>query len=271
MQNETVSFKIYPFEPSAQVISIGIVQLTRDDFAAQFSVAVSGETNFEPPLLYSIDTPIYIEVGYDDNLRGLFEGKITEVELHSSESLGFYYTYKCESDRRKRLMQSAANVEYRPVLGENVLGLGLTNNGAKTIGSVKVQGTTDVWCDYEIDFSGIGSMFGKGKVSRVRHIVADANWTTEVFVDVEIPTEDTSKVVLQTPKGNSIILDDGTNSIVLKDAAGNSIKMGYGGIEITSGSGINTNAEYIKQVSKGRQIIKAGEELRLEGEIVNIN
>lgn len=270
MQNETASFRVYPLDPTDQVISIGIVQLDRENFAAQFSVAVSGETNFMPPAQCGLGSLVYIEVGYDGNLNGLFSGKITEVELNSSESLGFYYTYKCVTDRDKQLLKGASMV-FKPELGVNVLGINLSNNGSKTTGSIKLQGNTDVWCDYEIDFSGVGEVFEKSKVSRVRHIVADAIWTTEVFIDAEIPSDDTSKVVLQTPKGNSIVLDDTTNSIVLKDTAGNKIKMGVGGIEITSGDGINTNAEYIKQVSKGKQIIKAEGELRLEGNIINLN
>lgn len=270
MQNETASFRVYPLDPTDQVISIGIVQLDRENFAAQFSVAVSGETNFKPPVQCIIGSLVYIEVGYDGNLNGLFSGKITEVELNSSESLGFYYTYKCVTDRDKQLLKGASMV-FKPELGVNVLGINLSNNGSKTTGSIKLQGNTDVWCDYEIDFSGVGEMFEKRKVSRVRHIVADAIWTTEVFIDAEIPSDETGKVVLQTPKGNSIILDDSTNSIMLKDVAGNRIKLGYGGIEITSGDGINTNAEYIKQVSKGRQIIKAEGELSLEGNIINLN
>lgn len=108
-------------------------------------------------------------------------------------------------------------------------------------------------------------------MGRVRHIIADGAWTTEVFMEDETPADDTGIVVLQTPKGNSIVLDDTTNSIVLKDSVGNSIKMGMGGIEITSGNEINTQADYIKQVSKGKQIIKAEGELKLEGRIVNIN
>ncbi len=270
MQNEIVSFRVYPLEPTDQVISIGVVQLNRNSFAAQFSVAVSGNNNFEPPMQCQIGSPVYIEAGYNDNLQELFAGKITEVELNSSEALGVYYTFKCQSNRDKQLMQSA-NAAFRPELGVNVLSLNLTNNGNKTAGNIKVQGTRDIWYDDEVDLSGIGRLFEKSKAGRVRHIITDGAWTTEVFMENETPADDTGTVVLQTPKGNSIVLDDTTNSIVLKDTVGNSIKMGMGGIEITSGNEITTQADYIKQVSKGKQIIKAEGELRLEGRIVNIN
>jgi uncharacterized Zn ribbon protein len=271
MPNESVSFRVHPFNPDDTILSIGIVQLNRETFAAQFSVAISGHTNFNPPEQWIVGSPVYIEVGYDDNLQTLFAGRITEMELNSSDSLGFYYTYKCQSDQNDKRLMKSANSTFKPELGVNVLGLSLTNKNDKVIGSIKVAGTAEVWCDYEIDFSGVGRIFSQRNASRVRHIVTDAIWTTEVFLDDEIPAGDDDTIVIQTPKGNCIILDDDSHSIVLKDSSGNMLKMGPGGIEITSENTVKTQADYIKQVTKGKQVIKAEGELRLEGVIVNIN
>jgi uncharacterized protein involved in type VI secretion and phage assembly len=77
---------------------------------------------------------------------------------------------------------------------------------------------------------------------------------------VRITMDDTSgavKLRLETPGGNSVVLDDGQRSVVAQDSSGNSVKLETGGITITAAAKVTVNASTV-EVSAGMVTVNAG-------------
>jgi uncharacterized protein involved in type VI secretion and phage assembly len=76
---------------------------------------------------------------------------------------------------------------------------------------------------------------------------------------VRITLDDTDgavKLRLETPGGNSIILDDGARSIVAQDSNGNSIKMETSGITVTAAAKVTVNAATV-EITAGQVTVNA--------------
>lgn len=65
------------------------------------------------------------------------------------------------------------------------------------------------------------------------------------------------KLTLETPGGNSVVLDDGQMSITVQDSSGNSIKLESAGITVTAASKVTVNAATV-EVSAGMVTVNAG-------------
>lgn len=77
---------------------------------------------------------------------------------------------------------------------------------------------------------------------------------------VRITLDDTDgavKLRLETPGGNSIVLDDGALSIVAQDSNGNSVKLESQGITVTASAKITVNAS-TAEISAGMVTVNAG-------------
>lgn len=70
-------------------------------------------------------------------------------------------------------------------------------------------------------------------------------------------TDGATKLRLETPMGQSIVLSDGNLSIVAQDATGNSIKLAPEGITITAGSQVEVQAATV-QVDAAMVTVNAG-------------
>ena len=91
----------------------------------------------------------------------------------------------------------------------------------------------------------------------------DANNTKKTILSregVRFTMEDragTSKMRLETPNGNTIVLDDGGRSITLTDRNGNTVKMDSSGVTVTASAKVTVNAS-TAEVSTGMLKVSAG-------------
>jgi type 1 fimbria pilin len=77
---------------------------------------------------------------------------------------------------------------------------------------------------------------------------------------VQITLDDTDgqeKMILETPGGQKITLQDGPGSIDLEDSNGNSIKMEAAGITVTASAKVTVNAS-TAEISAGMLTVNAG-------------
>ena len=77
---------------------------------------------------------------------------------------------------------------------------------------------------------------------------------------IRITMDDTSgavKLTLETPGGNSVVLDDGGLKITVEDSNGNSMKMETSGITITASAKVTVNASTV-EVNAGMVTVNAG-------------
>jgi uncharacterized protein involved in type VI secretion and phage assembly len=65
------------------------------------------------------------------------------------------------------------------------------------------------------------------------------------------------KLTLETPGGNSVVLDDGETALNIQDASGNSIKLETSGITVTSSGKVTINASTM-EISAGMLTVNAG-------------
>jgi uncharacterized protein involved in type VI secretion and phage assembly len=65
------------------------------------------------------------------------------------------------------------------------------------------------------------------------------------------------KLTLETPGGNSVVLDDGQTALTVQDASGNSIKLETSGITVTSSGKVTINASTM-EISAGMLTVNAG-------------
>jgi uncharacterized protein involved in type VI secretion and phage assembly len=66
-----------------------------------------------------------------------------------------------------------------------------------------------------------------------------------------------SKMRLETPNGNTVVLDDGGRSITLNDNNGNTVKMDSSGVTVTAGAKVTVNAG-TAEISTGMLKVSAG-------------
>lgn len=95
------------------------------------------------------------------------------------------------------------------------------------------------------------SMDGAGRnyIKKVR----SRNGVTLTFDD----HDGQEKMVLETPGGQTVTLQDGPGSIEIKDASGNSVKLEVSGITVTAASKVTVQAGMV-EVSAGQVTVNAG-------------
>lgn len=70
-------------------------------------------------------------------------------------------------------------------------------------------------------------------------------------------TNGSEKLKIETPRGQTIVLDDGASSVTMRDANGNSATFDPGGVTIDSAAKVTVNASTI-EVSAGMVTVNAG-------------
>ena len=95
------------------------------------------------------------------------------------------------------------------------------------------------------------AMDGGGK--NYKKVLKSRNGVTVTLDD----TDGQEKLILETPGGQKVTLQDGPGSVEIKDASGNSIKLESSGITITAAAKLTINAPKV-DVSSGMVAVDAG-------------
>lgn len=266
---EIVSFEIVvngqPLNPQYQVVSVEATQVSCDNFLASFSIYWSISPEFVAPTDIDLGDGVQISLGYDNNLRPIFWGNINQISLHGDAANGFFFTIDCSSNKNQ-LQTTETNIV--PEIGVNIIEIEVSNNNTEKSGFITVQGNSDLWVGYPIDFPYIGA----AEISEVKHIIEDGNWHTTVFTGQNTGYHK-NKIVLQTSGGNSIVLDDTTNSIVITNAGtANTLQLTGDGMALKSEKDITIEArQSLKTTSKFATLVSADGDLELKGSMININ